>query len=505
MNTSTYTGQNKRWIFLGIIAVVFIFTYTYTFDSKLALLGDNASYYTLGKAIAQGEGYVNISKVSKSPNNHYPPGYPVIISTVLLFSDSIIAIKLLNGLFLLGSLTLSFFLIARLVENYITSFVIVLLTAFNSHVLFYGSLMMSEVPYMFFSLLAIYLFTLVDFEKVALKSKSFILALIMIIISYYVRSLGVALLAGFCLYLLLERNWKMIGIPIAALILGGLPWFLRGQSLGGTSYMNQLKLINPYNPGLGEATFSDFSERFWSNFSRYVTREIPDSIFNFGPTYNQPISGKEWLMGIVLILLIGYGLFKLKHFKTLIIGYILGTLGILMIWPDVWIGVRFIVPVVPFFLLGVINGFFHLFILIRSQKEVSMVVNYSPLVILLFLFSPMTELNSKAKAPYPPAWQRYFEVAEWLEKNQKDVVVSCGKPSLFYTYADNFTMRYKFTKDSDELLKHLEKQQVDYVVIDQVYGNTFQYLLPAVREHPERFQQVLHLKNPDTFLLKFKR
>ena len=85
------------------------------------------------------------------------------------------------------------------------------------------------------------------------------------------------------------------------------------------------------------------------------------------------------------------------------------------------------------------------------------------------------------------------------------MVISCGKPSLFYAYADNYTMRYKFTSDTNELLTQLERQKVDYVVIDQVYGNTFKYLLPAVRQHPERFSQVLHFKNPDTFLLKFKR
>ena len=52
-------------------------------------------------------------------------------------------------------------------------------------------------------------------------------------------------------------------------------------------------------------------------------------------------------------------------------------------------------------------------------------------------------------------------------------------------------------------MKDLERRKVDYVVIDQVYGNTLRYLLPVVRTHPEKFEMVRHLKNPDTFLLKF--
>lgn len=505
MDNSNYIGFKNRWLFIALVSLVFIGTYSYTFDSKLALLGDNASYYMLGKSIAQGEGYVNISRITKSPNNHYPPGYPAIISVVMLFTDSIVAVKILNGLFLFGGLILTFLLISRLTENYIFGFIVTILCAFNSHLLFYGSLMMSEVPYMFFSLLAIYLFSLIDFDQIKPNIKYLIGAFLSMVVAYYVRSLGVALLAGFCLHFLLRKNWKMIGITIGSMIIGGLPWFIRGQAYGGASYMNQLKMINPYNPGLGTADFGDFTSRFWSNFSRYITSEIPDVIFNFRPDYNNTYTFSQWIIGLVFIGIIFLGIFQLKHHRWSIMGYLLATFGILMIWPDVWIGVRFIVPITPILLLGFFNGFYFLFQKIRNQKQLSIAVLYSPLVILLFLIKPFGELHDKAKTDFPPAWQRYFEVANWIKTNEKGAVVSCGKPSLFYTYADNFTMRYKFTQDASELITDLEKQQVDYVVIDQVYGNTFQYLLPAVRQYPNRFEQVLHLKNPDTFLLKFKK
>ncbi|MEQ8927177.1 MAG: phospholipid carrier-dependent glycosyltransferase [Fulvivirga sp.] len=506
MENTQLTGEKYKWTFIGILALTFVIAYSLTFDSKLALLGDNASYYSLGKAIAQGEGYVNISRVTKSPNNHYPPGYPAIISAVLVFSDSVVGVKLLNGLFLMGSIWLAFLLTARLTDNYITAFVVSLLTVLNSHALFYGSLMMSEVPYMFFSLLALHFITKKQLSQLSIKNKTFILTIIFMVISYYVRSLGVAILGGLGLYFLLNKNWKLLFASIGGLIIGGLPWFIRGQSLGGTSYMNQLKMINPYNPSLGEAGVSDFIERFWSNFSRYITREIPDVLLNFGPNYSQPIEFKEWVLGLILLSIITYGVVKINQYNWLLLGYLLGTFGILMIWPDVWIGVRFIVPIIPILWLGFLNGFFELFKLIRGQKEISAVTNYAPLVILLFLFTPLKELSVKAKAPFPPAWEQYFAVADWIKKNEKQAVVSCGKPSLFFIYAgENYTMRYKFSNDPADLIEDLEKKQVDYVVIDQVYGNTFQYLLPAVRQYPNRFKQVLHLKNPDTFLLKFER
>ncbi len=502
MDNSNYLGYKSRWIFLGVLSLAFLFATIYTFDSKLALLGDNASYYSLGKSIAQGEGYVNISKITKSPNNHYPPGYPAIISTLLIFSDSIVAIKILNEIFLAGSLWLVFLLVSKISESYILGFVITFVAIFNSHLLFYSSLIMSEIPYMFFSLLAIYFYGQINFEANYWKDKNLIVVVLSTIIAYYVRSLGIALLAGFCLHMLFNKRFKLMAAFIGSFVIGALPWFIRGQSLGGASYMNQLKLINPYNPGLGDASMSDFIDRALNNFSRYVTREIPDAFLTFGPDYRAPISGGAWLLGIGLLVFIGYGIYKTNKYRWTLIGYLLGTFGILMIWPDVWIGVRFIVPIIPILFFGLFNGILHL------KKSVSHrpAIQYSGLIILLFSASSFTKLHDTAKSPFPPAWQRYFEVAQWMKNNENGKVVSCGKPSLFYTYAgDNYTMRYQFTQEASELIAHLERQQVDYVVIDQVYGNTLQYLLPAVRQYPDRFEQVLHLKNPDTFLLKFKR
>ncbi len=499
---SNALGYKHRFIYLIILGVIFLGSYAYTFDAKLALLGDNASYYSLGKAIAQGEGYVNISKITKSPNNHYPPGYPVIISAVLIFADSIVAVKILNGLFLAGSILIGFLLLAHFSNSYILAFVVSAVTLFNSHVLFYSSLMMSEVPYMFFSLLAIYLFTKVNFDDFSFKNHYWLGCIAAIIVAYYVRSLGIALLAGFCLHLLFNKKWMPMLATIGLFVVGALPWFIRGQKLGGASYLNQLKMINPYNPGLGNASLGDFIDRAINNFTRYISREIPDSIFTYGPEYNTPASGGEWIWGIAILGIAGFGIYQLKQHRLVVLGYLLGTFVILMIWPDEWIGVRFIVPIVPVLVFCFLYGIVKL----RSSVGERPLIQYSGLILILFTLSSFNQLHDTAKAPYPPAWQQYFEVADWLKKNEKQAVVSCGKPSLFYTFAgDNFTMRYKFTQNADELLADLEKQQVDYVVIDQVYGNTFQYLLPAVRQYPNRFEQVLHLKNPDTFLLRFKK
>ncbi|MEM6361198.1 MAG: phospholipid carrier-dependent glycosyltransferase [Bacteroidota bacterium] len=498
--------ESTNWIHAIVLAVVFLAAFSYTFDSKLAMLGDNASYYMLGKAIAQGEGYVNISSIAKRPNNHYPPGYPLIISGIMLFTDNLVQIKIATGLLGLAGLLVFYFLALRLLKDEIMALGITLLAILNAHALWYSSLIMSEVPFLCFSVMAVFFFTKTNQERFSFKDKYVWLALACLIIAYYIRSLGVALMGGFVLALLFKKNWKSIAIYVGVFAAAIAPWFIRGSNLGGSSYIRQLKMINPYQPALGQAELGDFIDRFFENFSRYVTKELPDAVFPvFEPNYGQEATGGQWLAGFLLLAIMIFGIIKLKDHRWLVVGYLLGTFAILMLWPQVWIGVRFIVAIVPFLILLLINGLFHAVKLVAKKSSEKVVSGTLMTFFLLFQFSAISDIHNQAKEKYSAGWKNYFEIAEWLDNNVKEeTVVACGKPSLFFLHANKYTLRYKFA-NPDELLTHLEERQVDYVVIDQVYGNTLRYLLPAVRQYPERFQQVHHLPNPDTYLLKFKR
>ncbi|UII34040.1 hypothetical protein LVD17_09465 [Fulvivirga ulvae] len=499
---------SRRFLYLAILAVSFIVAYVYTFDSKLALLGDNANYYILGKSLSLGKGYTDINYVKQTSNNHYPPGYPAIISVVLLFTKAITPLKILNGIFFMMGVWVLYKLVNKITDNEVFAFIVTFLTLINSHLLWYSSVMMSEIPFFFFSILSLWAFMKIDYEKRSWRNPYLILCITTLIISYYIRSLGVALLGGYFLFFIFHKRWKSILVFSISFAAGVLPWFIRSQKLGGGSYMRQLGMINPYQPALGQADFGDFVNRFFNNFSRYVTLEIPSAIFplkqvQYGGSYNS----SEWFLGLFIVVLFFYGVFMLPKFRWLILGYILGTLAILMIWPDVWIGVRFIVPVVPLFILGFMYGLYNIMLQFRKWLSLKKMVSPYWLLLLAVLYvKPLKAIHDQAKTPYSTAWRNYFEVAKWADRNlEENVLISCGKPSLFYLYADTYTRRFKFAQDPKEQLKDLEKYKVDYIVIDQVYGNTIRYLLPVVRQYPERFEQVYHLKNPDTFLLKFKR
>src|SRR5210317_1167066 len=144
------TIKRTHWVYSGILFLIFFFSYQYIFDKKLDLGGDNAGYYILGKALSSGEGYTNIHFPDNPAHNHFPPGYPVIIALFMLVSNSIIFIKIVNGVFLLGSALMMYKMLYKVSQNTKLAFVTSALMLLNMHLLYYSRIMMSEIPFLFF-------------------------------------------------------------------------------------------------------------------------------------------------------------------------------------------------------------------------------------------------------------------------------------------------------------------------------------------------------------------
>ena len=262
--------------------------------------------------------------------------------------------------------------------------------------------------------------------------------------------------------------------------------------------------INPYKPELGRAGAGEILARFLGNAERYIAREIPNGIFNI---HAEKIEPAGWLIGIAIAPVIIYGLFRLGNHRGLIAGYLAGTLEILLLWPESWFGIRFLLPIVPLLLFCLLNGLYQLLCLAVSKTAIKRRPSPLFLILLVFLLFPhLKHVHALAEfGRYPESWQNYLEIARWVNENTAgDSVVCCRKPFMFYLYANRYVTTYKNTLDDKELIADLREKEVDYIVIDNLgYTTTHRYLIPAIEKNPEEFTLVHSLKNPDTWLLKF--
>lgn len=499
--------ERKHWVFSGILLVVFFVTYQFIFDSKLDLGGDNGGYYILGKALSTGNGYTNIHYVDNPSHNHFPPGYPALLAVFMFISDSVIFLKVMNGLLLAGSALLLYRIFFKVTENIQLSFVASALMLLNMHLLKYSTIMMSEVPFLFFGSLTLLLFLNVSQKEKFYKDPAFYGLILTSAFAFQIRTSGIALIGGILFFLLIQRKWKFLLSYLAGFILFFIPWYLRGQSLGGSKYLKQLFLINPYRPEEGSMGISDWFVRFGNNLGRYVSKEIPHGLFpgakvNYAPEATEA----QWLLGIVCIALIVFGLYKLKNYRTFFIGYIAGTFGILLLWPDVWFSVRFMLPLIPIFLFLLLYAVYEILLMIGQQLKLSKAPTpYLLLIFVFFFISQLKELNDNAKKPYPKRFNNYFKMGSWANKNlPEDAVITTRKPNLFYLMAKRKLTGFKSTPDFNELLDGLEEKGVTHVVLDQLgFSQTGRYLYPVIQGNPEKFIGLHTIPNPETYMFRF--
>ncbi len=67
-------------------------------------------------------------------------------------------------------------------------------------------------------------------------------------------------------------------------------------------------------------------------------------------------------------------------------------------------------------------------------------------------------------------------------------------------------MGFAYSSDRKEVINYLVDKDVDFVVIPSTgWGQIYNYLIPAVQEYIDRFEQAYFLDNPPTYILKFDK
>ncbi len=514
--------SSRDLAFIGVYSFILFLTFfklnKSTFDEKLDMGGDNAAYYIYGKAIAQGEGYVTVNMAKPQPTNHFPPGYPAMVASVMkVFGDDILTIKNTNRILFILSVFLLFYAFTQMGFNLHLSFGSVFLLLLNHHFLRSSTIMMSEVPFVFFNALCLISLTKVakDPEKPLYKDWALYILILTSLAAYYIRTQGIAIVPAVLIYFGFKKEFKRAAIFLGGFILGVLPWSIRNAGTK-SSYVSSIYKINPYRPELGEMGIGDLITRIGNNFQRYTCIEIPSCSFTFlgSNEYNRTdgYTSGEWIVGLVIIGLVLFGIIRNKKFLMLLLCYLGANVAIFMLWPDVWFGVRFILPIAPLVIVLTGSGAYELIVLLHSKINTKIPKTSLPYICLLlpllgFKFTDdIDQVKKTAEGQYHPAFQRYFDIAEWVKGNTPDSsIVSCRKGNLFYLHADRKVTGFANSLNQQDVIDHLIENSVDYVVVDQLgYSSTGRYLIPAIQKNPEKFTKVQQLKNPDTYLFKFE-
>ncbi len=344
MKLKVFKSLDVRLTGLLFLQLVLIFL---AFDFQIFMGGDAHSDILLAESILSGKGFTDIWDPQQPPDNWRRPGMPVLIAFLyLLLGHHYLIVKLLMVLLTLGTTVLLYLIFKA--ETGSNLWYLLLLFITNAAILEFARYELSEIPYLFVILLAIY------FWKKQ-KEGGTILCLI---IGYHIRTEALALIGAYLIYYLLQKSWKKLFIFGASVLVGILPWTLRSILIGGNQQIKVLLAKNEYELDSGMIGFIDLIQRIIHNFKQYF--------FKYGGVV---ILNTEGFLSILIMLLALMGLIrflKMSQIGRIVFLFVIFHLLVMFLWQPSATHYRYLVTISPFLMLGFIYGFY---ISVKFVKE----------------------------------------------------------------------------------------------------------------------------------------
>lgn len=307
----------KVILFVALISALITFSLL-PFDG-----GDNYAYWFLSQSLVTGNGYREIQNPENTLHGHFPPMLPILLIPSALLNNYHLS-KVTIFLFFVGTIILFMKFIAK--EPKAVKYTALALFAISPVLWEYSHYVLSEMPFLFFSLLAIYLW----------RNNQLIWAHMSALTAFYVRSIGIVLVVVIIIFYILDcKRWKWsilrkiayqeaIKKSIIFVILT-IPWFIWSHKYNTCSYW---PLIHPSLFFINlRYLITDIMQKF------YYISILPMALMVLGVWHRK----KEWLQ----------------------IAYIGLYIGVILCWKFGW-DYRMYIPMLPFFALYMAEGLIYI-------------------------------------------------------------------------------------------------------------------------------------------------
>ncbi|MGH7482172.1 MAG: hypothetical protein ACRELV_08445, partial [Longimicrobiales bacterium] len=501
--------------------------------------GDNAAYLSIARGMLEGGMYADYWDPLRPPHTQYPPVFPIMLALAQLFAiDGWVGQKLV--IIACSSFAVAFsYLWVRRWHSASLALPVGLIVAFGPGVIDLSHWVLSDVPFWMFLMIALWAWTAVD--GTALKrarlmrlveetetgvasspwsrgvvspdpvrlanvrdvaaalsgvrdalSRPVWIAVVATMLAYFTRSAGLPLVLAAGVWLLWQRRWRPLALLAALVGAPALLWALRTRALGGIGYEEAFLAIDPYQPELGTIGMDGMIDRVLSNIGDYIGVHLPMLLFgDVGPF-------RVLLGGLVLALGIAGWAVRLRR-PGIAELFLPMYLGLLVIWPAVWSGERFLLPVLPIIVAAAGAALLEL-ARRATPRRVSLVGAVATALVLLFAapglragvrggFICTTRYASGEDYPcLAPVFGSFFEMAEWSrDALPPAAVVITRKPTLWYWVSGRPSRIYPKSENPTAFWAMIRETDARYLLFDRIGGLTMFYVGPIVARNPEAF------------------
>ncbi len=500
---------------LLLLALPVIIVYLLLLSTNWKPTWDSATYIMLGKSLITGNGF----KYMDIPHTKYPFMFPLMLSPIIgLFGRNFLLMRLLIVMMALGSIGLTFWLFRRNFDTWL-GLGIMLMTAASYPLMYECTRILSDIPYMFLSLLSLILIGPYARED-RWSSRFGYISAALILASFFTRYIGLALFAGAVSYLLLDsrgslplRLKKVALISIIFLIPASL-WMVRGAVLRRISppppglreflsYERELVVVDAGDPHSRTVRLDEFISRVKQNNQQY--QDLAADIASGKNT-----DSRRRAQVISAILLCGF-IYCLIRRRTIFEYYVFFYVLAYVVWTSLQ-GTRFLVPIIPFIFYYFIRALWLipevLSLLIRKLSADRFVwkdkyrllgkrLILAVLVVILIRCNWSSDVNiiraEHTKPYYTGSAASFLDAVAWVRGNTgTDAVIVSGRAPWVYMLSDRKTFTPPWVENTKEIMTSIRENGTDYIISSPALYS-FRFLSLILEERPGSFIKVYEI------------
>ncbi len=461
--------------------------------------GDNAGYLALARSLFERGRYLSIWQPGMPPQTQYPPVFPALLAAGLAVGlKPWLGLKLITILFSGLGVGFTFLWLRRRTRRPI-AWGVALLVAVVPGLVGNAHWLLSDIPFWAFTMMALWAFE--DGED----GRRFAAGVAAVMLAYFTRSAGLPLALAVLLWLLLRRRGRRAAVLLAVFVpLAGL-WWLRAHLAGGVPYLQQFLAADPYTPALGRIGAADLLRRIQVNDASYMFTFLPRLLFGAVGTVPSVVS-------VLLLLLALFGWILRVRRPSVAELFLPLYAGLLLVWPQVWAGERFLLPLLPPLLVLAAEALASFGSAVARRmgrlgpraaafatRTVSATAIGALAAMLVAAAPPDYALIRQGRAcmdryragqPYaclPSRFRDFIGIAEWARSAlPPDAVVISRKPRVFFVLSGMRGEMFPLDRDPATLLALARRTGARYVVLDHL-DQVSTFLLQAVMRRPAAF------------------
>lgn len=495
-------GERRlRWGLLGAAVLLSSVLVTGAFNPAPHTGGDNAGYVSLAYGLLTTGSYTEVFDPAGLPHTKYPPVFPAILAALIwLGARTWVALKSTAAVSVVLSVGLTYLWAERRVRPW-PAFAVAAAVGVSSAVVYYSHWILSDPVFLALTMGALWALAAAAAQEGGNQKGWLAAGILLAGLAYFTRSAGLPLVIATLAWLGIKRHWRSLAVATAVIGIPALAWWLRGAG-APDSYGTEFWMADPYQPALGTIGLLGLVPRIGGNLWAYMTRHIPAGIVGGS-------GGWVAFLGIVLTATTLFG-----WVRSLVRGLGPAELffplyaGLILLWPEVWAGDRFALPLFPLIFVYSVVALQDL-----TGRVPSLLRNLVVAACLLAIVLPATANWSRQAASaracarqvrsrgpfacYGPGVGAFATAARWAGADLPEgASVMTRKPRLFYVLSGVPSRTFPFSDDPDAQLELADEVGARYVLLDEWDGLAARYVGGAVVRRPGAFCYVRAFGRP---------